>query len=239
MPALDGLSPTARAAWGQSFLAALPARAGDALLETAVEMRADSGHTIYRGLDGPGTPFLGLVTHGLVRVFVSSARGREVTIRHIKRGDVTGLPAAVAGGAPHGVQAVTRCGLLALPVRTLHALAGRDPMVAWAVSHELTKIILAVTEVLTDNVFNSISERVARTLLERARIVGGVLVVNASQQAIADEIGPVREVVARAIHQFRIEGLIDRRGQQIVLLDPGSLRRLVDQEAVIGRGDQA
>lgn len=108
-------------------------------------------------------------------------------------------------------------------------------MVAWALCHELTRIVLDVTEALADNVFNSISERVARALLERARLVDGVLVVHASQQQIADEIGSVREVVARAMRQFRLEGLIDRKEQGIVLLDAAALRRLVDQEALAGQ----
>lgn len=235
MPALDGLSPAAQAAWRVSFLAELPARAGESLLETAVELRAESGQIIYRQLHRPATPFLSLVTYGLIRVFVSSPRGREVTLRHIKRGDVAGLPAAVVGGVPHGIQAVTSCGPLGLSVRTLRALGNRDPVGAWALCHELTRIVLDVTEALADNVFNSISERVARALLERARLVDGVLVVHASQQQIADEIGSVREVVARAMRQFRIEGLIDRKEQGIVLLDAAALRRLVDQEALAGQ----
>lgn len=102
MPALDGLSPAAQAAWRVSFLAELPARAGESLLETAVELRAESGQIIYRQLHRPATPFLSLVTYGLIRVFVSSPRGREVTLRHIKRGDVAGRPAAVVGGYPTG-----------------------------------------------------------------------------------------------------------------------------------------
>lgn len=230
MSALDGLTPAAQAAWRESFFAHLPQRAGDALLQTAIEIDADSGQIIYRELDRPASPFLALVTFGLVRVFVSSARGREVTVRHLKRGDVTGLPAVVAEGAPQGVQAVTSCGLVCLQARTLRALGRSDPVVAWSLSCELTKIIFAVTDVLADNVFKSINERVARTLLGRARRVGDLLVVRASQQEIADEIGSVREVVARTIRQLRAEGVIDRIDQRIVLLDPASLRRLVDQE---------
>lgn len=230
MSALEQLSPAAQAAWRASSFAPLPEQAQDTLLETAIELEAESGQIIYRELHKSTSAFLALVTYGLVRVFVSSARGREVTIRHLKRGDITGIPAMVANGAPQGVEAVTKCGLVAFQVRALRTLARNDPAVAWTLCQELTKIVLEVTDVLAETAFKSINERVARTLLERARPDGGTLSVEVSQQEIADEIGSVREVVSRALRQLRTEGLVDRKDNRIVLLDPVSLSRLVDQE---------
>jgi DNA-binding GntR family transcriptional regulator len=56
------------------------------------------------------------------------------------------------------------------------------------------------------------------------------LVVRISQQEIADSIGSVREVVARALGQLRSAGLIERRGQRTILCNPGALALLAREE---------
>jgi CRP-like cAMP-binding protein len=228
---MSPLSAVSQQAWDESFLAELPPHAVEALLDTAVEIEVAAGQLIYRELVHPTGAIVALIAQGLARVYVTSPRGREVTIRYARTGDVVGLPAVVAGGAPTGVQAVTSCRVVQMQVRTLRHLASTDPTVAWAVCRKLTSIVFEVIDVLADNVFKSVNERVARALLELAREEGGVLVVRASQQELADEIGSVREVVARAIRQLRDAGVVDRKEQRIILRDAEALRRLVAQES--------
>lgn len=231
VPDLGALSERGREAWKLSFLGRISPPASEVLLQAAFEFEVDPGQIVHREARRPPTPVLMLVTYGLLRVFISSPHGREVTVRHVRRGQVTGLPGVVAEGTPHGVQAVTRCGLVSLPARIMHRLIRSDLTVASIVCEELTAITFDVTDHLAARVFGTINERVAAALLELAREEGDRLVVRANQQHIADAIGSVREVVARALRHLRDEGVIDRLETQIILTDPDALRRIADQGA--------
>jgi CRP/FNR family cyclic AMP-dependent transcriptional regulator len=234
MSAIPALSAASLAAWRQSFLSSLPSPASDALLETAIELDAVAGQVLQPESDLPTTRLIGFVSTGVVRSYISSARGREVTIRHAKHGDVLGLPGLIGQRAPAAIQAVTDCRVVRLSVTTMLRLARTDPDVAWSVSREITQIMFGVQDMLADNVFKSVGERVAAALLEFAREQEGLLVVRISQQEIADSIGSVREVVARALGQLRSAGLIERRGQRTIICNPDALALLAREEAPAG-----
>ena len=50
-------------------------------------------------------------------------------------------------------------------------------------------------------------------------LVGGRLVAQISQQELADAVGSVREVVARALRDFRAAGMVATTGDSVVILD--------------------
>lgn len=233
---LGQMSHAAAAAWQESFLGRLPQRAASLLAASAIEIEADEGQEVRRSvLTAPSMPML--VAEGLVRVFVSSPQEREVTVRYVREGAVIGLSAALAGGARHGVQAVTPARLVVLQSGTLRHLAQREPGVAWVLCQELRDTVLEITDHLATNVFQSVIERVAGTLFELAEETeGGDLVVRANQKQVADAVGSVREVVARALRQLAAAGLIERVGTETRITDPAALERLasfgVDSDSV-------
>lgn len=226
MTVADWLSPASLRAWECCFLSDLPRGPRDALLETAIELDAVAGQVLQPESDRPATQLLGFVTSGVVRSYVSSARGRELTVRYAQQGDILGLPGVVGARAPAGIQAVTDSRVVRLSAPALVRLAQSEPAVAWAISREITEIMFGVQEMLVDNVFKSVGERVAVALLEFARPRDGRLVAEVSQQEIADSIGSVREVVGRALGQLRSAGLIERAGTSLVLPDPAALALL-------------
>jgi CRP-like cAMP-binding protein len=223
---LAHLSEDGRIAWKDSFLGKLPESAAATLASTAIEIETGAGQVVRRDtLSAPALPML--VATGLVRVFASSEQGREVTIRYVRSGTVIGLSGALAGGSRHGVQAVTASRLVALQAGTLRHLAQRDTRVGWLLCEELRDTVLEITDHLSTNVFQSVIERVALTLLELSRQrEDGRFVVEANQQQIADSVGSVREVVSRALRQLRDAGLIERRQSEIVLPDREAIERL-------------
>ena len=91
-------------ALARSFLAGLPP-------ELVVRLRAEGervdypvGTIAYRAGDDPQAP--GLVVRGLVRVFLSSSGGRQVTVRYARPGDVLGIAVLVGGPTKTSVQMV-------------------------------------------------------------------------------------------------------------------------------------
>ena len=172
--------------------------------------RADypAGTTVYRAGDDPRAA---LVVRGLIRVYLSSPGGRQVTVRYARPGDVLGIAVLVGGPADTSVQAVEPSSVFRISARTLTEAARRDPRVSWAIAEELNRRLYEVLEQTAVNAFGSVRQRVAAHLLDLAsdrQRPGGRLVAHVSQQELADAAGSVREVVARALRDLRAAGIV-------------------------------
>jgi CRP-like cAMP-binding protein len=233
----DGTTPVnlhsekALEAWNNSLLGSMmaPAMAAE-LLDHSRELHAEAGEVLRTDLSG-GDPLLLVVVDGLLRIYTASSEGRQVTVRYVGAGEVAGLPTVLGPGvmkkALHlTIQAVTDAELLRLPAERFHSLLARHPEMAPPMFEELTRSLLHSYELLVENVFMPVRFRVARHLLDLATRVDGELVVNASQQSIANSIASVREVVSRVIAQMKAEGLIDRIPKGYVILEPAELHRI-------------
>lgn len=222
----DSLPASVREAWTGSFLGELPQRPTEQLLQGAVPDQVARGEIVYRGSEHEQTATVALVVDGLLRIYISSPEGRQVTLRYMSAPDVMGMPALLLGrNASQDVQALTDCQLLRLDTRQFRALAQKDSTVSWIVAKEFAGRFYDGLDLLAENVFFSVRARVARHLLDLATREDRQLVVHASQQEVADAIGSVREVVSRALKELRNEGLIERVENAIVLVDPAGLHR--------------
>lgn len=200
------------------------------MLAEAFEVDLPAGGVIYRGVLHRETVVLALVVEGLLRVYMTSPEGRQVTIRYVTTSDVLGVPIVIGRGGPVDVQALTDCVLLRLSPERFRNLVGADPAVGLQVARELSRRVFQTSELLAQNVFFSVQRRVAHHLLDLAQREGDQLVVPAKQQDIADAIGTVREVVARALKRLRELGLIATCNGAIVLVDPSELHRVAQGE---------
>jgi CRP/FNR family cyclic AMP-dependent transcriptional regulator len=228
--ASSGVPAHIQEAWFRSFLSEASREDRSELLASSWEAAVGPGEEIQRELFRPGPPHLILVISGVVRIYRTSGAGRRVTLRLARAGDVVGTPSVVANSAPAGVQAVSRGRVLHLSVETFRYVAKRNSALSWAMSTEISRSLFAIQERMVHNVFASVGARVARHLLDVAEPAGEKLVVSATQQDIADAIGSVREVVGRTIASFRDQGLVNRSGNCIVVLDPVRLGDVVSDE---------
>lgn len=205
----------------RGFLAALPKEVADRLLSGAIRITVPAGAIVYREQESPRVI---LVTGGLLRVFLRSADGRQVTVRYARRGDVAGLALVVGGPGPTSIQAMTSASVAALRVETLRSLLGSDPRVGRVCAEELTRQLYRALEGLSEQAFFSVRQRIVHHLLDLASMAEGPHpLVRASQQELADAVGSVREVVSRTLHRLRDEGLIETSRDEVVLLDPVTL----------------
>ena len=215
----------------RGFLSTLPGRAGWALVGRAIRIDVPAGAVVYRNDE---TPRLIIVVTGLLRVFLSSFDGRQVTVRYVRSGDVAGLALVVGGPGPMNIQAMTAASVLSLRVDDLRQLLATDPAVARACAEELTRQLYRVLQDLSDQSFLTVRQRLARRLLDLAALDEGLdLVVHASQQDLADAIGSVREVVTRTLGEMRSDGLIDTARDEIALLDPLELASEIAPEGAV------
>jgi CRP/FNR family transcriptional regulator len=199
------------------FLARLPQRAAEALLGEAVRLDLPPGAVIYRDDEAPRVI---VVIAGVLRLFMGDPDGRQVTVLYAHPGDVLGLALTLGGPAPISIQAVSTTSVVALRVDSLRAMVAADPVVARTCAEELSRELYRAFDEVAANAFRTVHQRVARHLLDLATPDEGKLVARVSQQEVADAVGSVREVVARALHDLREMGLIETSRDKIIVLDP-------------------
>jgi CRP/FNR family transcriptional regulator, cyclic AMP receptor protein len=206
-----------------SFLGKLPPEVVAALVEAGELTDYPAGSTIYREGSSPRTM---LVIRGLLRVYMASAEGRQVTVRYARACDVLGIAVLVGGPADVGVQTLAESSLFRIDSRTLTAAAHRDARVSWALAEELNRRLYESLQQTAINAFGSVRQRVAAHLLDLASAQqrpGGGLVACVSQQELADAVGSVREVVARVLRDFRLDRLVLTAPDSVHILDPAAL----------------
>ena len=181
---------------------------------------------MYRAGDDPRAA---LVVRGLIRVFLSSPEGRQVTVRYARPGDALGIASVVGGPAATNVRTVEPSSVFRISAHVLTAAARQDPRVSWGIAEELNRRLYDVLEQTAVNAFGSVRQRVAVHLLDLAsdaQLPHGRLEVLVSQQDLADAAGSVREVVARALRDLRIEGIVATKADRVLILDPARLHQL-------------
>jgi len=206
-----------------SFLGGLPLELVGELLSAGVRTDHPAGATIYRQGEAPRTF---LVVHGLLRVYMSSPDGRQVTVRYARGCDVLGVAVLVGGPADVGVQTLARSSLYRLDAAALATAARRDGRVGWALAEELNRRLYENLRQTAVNAFGTVRQRVALHVLDLASAQlsgGGELVASVSQQELAEAVGSVREVVARVLRDLRRAGLVATGPGGVRVLDPAGL----------------
>jgi CRP-like cAMP-binding protein len=238
---LDDFSPSVASAWAGSFMAAFPEHVRQALLAEARESIVEADQVFYRGARHAETAILALIVDGLARTFIETHDGRRVTIRYAFPGDVVGAPAVVMAGlgddnslqrwrlfgghSVHG-EALRDTLILKLPLDRFLRFAQSEVSVAFPLAVSLAYRIVEAEQILADGLFTSVRARVARHLMDLAVWRDGSLVVIERHQEIAEAIGSVREVVSRTLVGLRQEGVVERRGNETVLVDPSALHAI-------------
>jgi len=213
------------AAFAQSRLASLSEGLLEQIAEGAVPVDVRAGGTVHEPEDGPVAD---LVLGGLLRMYMPSREGRQVTLRYGRRGALLGIATLFSPLPVYLVQqAVIPSRVLMMRHATLRRLAETEVSVAIALLHETSDRVQEFIGIAGGNVFASVRQRVMAHLLEMARVRDDAdldLVAAVGQQQIADATGTVREVVVRVLRDLRNEGLVRTSRDGIVLLDPGRLQ---------------
>jgi CRP/FNR family transcriptional regulator len=210
---------------GCSSLARLSSAAIEGLTDGAVLRTVAAGTTTHRQGD---RPFLHLVVDGLMRAYIAVPDGRTMTIRYCRRGALMGTGTLFNDSGPRArgaVSALVESRILALDAATVRTCADRDVEVARALLAEASARVAEYINELEASALASVRQRLARHLLDLAadHQHGPLLIATTSQQALADAVGSVREVVVRILHDLRDEGAVRTGRGKVELLDPARL----------------
>jgi CRP/FNR family transcriptional regulator, cyclic AMP receptor protein len=170
-----------------------------------------------------------VVVDGLIRTYLRSANGRQLTVRYSRNGALLGVPSLFSAVAPGiAVQALTDSRVLMLRPATVRQLARTDIVLANVLLDELGERANAYMEALAATTLSSVRQNLVRHLLDVAAESGGglPLVAQLTHQELAGHVGTVREVVGRILRELREQGLVSTGRDEITLLDPVQLHAL-------------
>lgn len=161
---------------------------------------------------GQGCEALLLVARGGIRVYKQAPSGREILLYRVSRGEtcVLGTTCMLRQSSyPAEAFALAGTEALALPAGLFRDLFERESSVRRFVldlyAVRLEELMLLIEEIA----FRKMDERLAAFLLRESELSPGAFSpVCMTHEELATELGTVREVVSRLLHQFAEEGSV-------------------------------
>lgn len=201
------------------------------LMQRAVPRHYSAGEIVF----SEGEPCSGLyvVESGHVRIFKSSSGGRE----HVLSVDgpsssIAELPVFDGGNYPASVAAIDDATLLFISKQDFQALCLAHPQVALKVLRVVGARLRRLVGIIEELSFTTVRHRLASFLLRLARKEGerkgeGIeILLPASNQEFAAQIGTVRELVSRNLSRLQTEGILEVDGRSVLIRD---LKALEDE----------
>ncbi len=209
-PALNDLPAPLSAALQSQDMPRLAVNTGTVLFEQAAPCR--------------GFP---LVLGGEVRVARGSATGRSLELYRVGPGEMCVVSASCLFGSmplsAHGVATAPTQLMLLSPAGFVQALA-HEPFrrYVFGVFADRLADLMGLAEAVA---FQRLDQRLAASLL------GHGPMVQATHQALADELGTVREIVTRLLKRFERAGWVAIGRERIELRDAAALRAVAAGDA--------
>ncbi len=206
-------------------LAALPPALHDTVLtQQTMWLEVPAGSTVFEE-QSPCQGFP-LLLAGEVRVARGSAQGRSLELYRVGPGELCVVSASCLFGqqllSAHGeTTAPTR--LAVLSPAALDACCAHEPFrrFVFGVFADRLADLMELAEAVA---FQRLDRRLAAALLGHGEVL------QTSHQALADELGTVREMVTRLLRRFERAGWLALGRERIELKDAAALRRLAAGE---------
>lgn len=170
-----------------------------------------------------------LVLSGKVKTIRMSEDGRELLTGIYGKDDYFGIPALLLR-EPYAetAEALEDTSICQLPKETVEDLINKYPDVARQFIQILSNNLLEKEEQLLQLAYYSVRKRMAEVLIRliRQEKDNDQLTLRISRDNLAAMAGMATETVSRILSDFNDEGLIERKGSQIIILDQSRLTKL-------------
>jgi len=217
----NGLSPiAAQIAAAFPTLAAAPARTLERIARTSLHRKVPAGTVMFseRSPCG-GFPF---VLAGTIRVLQRYPNGRELQLYRVKPGESCLLSGScLLGSVDYDATGIaeTDVELLILPPSEFHALIAEDETFRRHVFALFGERLSALMQVVEAVAYQKLDQRLAALLV--GRTTDGD--IHATHQALADDLGSVREIVSRLLRNFEDRGWVELGRERVRIVDRAAL----------------
>ena len=217
------------------FLQSIPYFSGlgpaelDSVRNLVFEKTAERGELIL--LEGEPAEALYFVASGVVKVFKTSADGKEQILYLVRPGEsFNDVPVFDGGPNLASAQAMGPVVLYGIRKSDLEVLLREHPQVALNANQVLSHRVRHLVSLVEDLSFRHVTGRVAKILLEHAGDGTGPR-PRLTQQEMAAMAGTAREMIGRSLKTLEEEGVIRLDRHRIVITDKEALREMAGAAA--------
>lgn len=177
--------------------------------------------------DGDQPQGLYLVLQGSIKTIKLADDGRELMTGLYKPDDYLGVAALLANeNYSETAEAAEDASVCLLPKDSVLALVNRYPDVSNQFIKILSNNVREKEEQLIELAYHSVRKRLAQTLVRLCKVSADVTQFKISRDELAAMAGIATETVSRTLTDFKEEGLIEKKGNQINILDINRLTKM-------------
>ncbi len=196
----------------------------DSLKGLLFETTAERGRFIV--LESEPADALYFVVSGVVKVFKTSADGREQILQIVRPGEsFNDAPVFDGGPNPASAQAMGPVVLYGIKNSDMGVILRTHPQVALNVIHVLSRKLRHLVSLVEDLSFKHVTARLAKILLEYAGDGAGPAKPRLTQQEMAAMAGTAREMIGRSLKELEDEKIIRLEHHRIVVTDKEALKK--------------
>ena len=176
--------------------------------------------------EGDSADTLFFVVEGVVKVFKTSAEGKEQIFQIILPGEsFNDVPVFTGGPNLASAEAMSNVIICAIKKSDMEKIIREYPQVATNVIRILSGRVTQLVSLVEDLSFRNVTGRVAKVLLEYAGN-GSDVKPRLTQQEMAAMIGTAREMVGRSLKTLEEEGSIRMEHNRVVITNQETLMAL-------------
>jgi CRP/FNR family transcriptional regulator, cyclic AMP receptor protein len=211
-----------------SYFSGLSVAELEAIKQSFFEKTVQRGEMIF--LEGEPADILFFLISGIVKLFKTSAQGKEQIISLARPNEVLNDISIFDNGPnPMSAQAMSTVTLYGIKKDRLEVILRQHPQVSSRIIQVLATRTRQLISLVEDLSFKHVIGRVAKILLEHTGD-GASPNQRLTQQEMAAMAGTAREVVARSLKAMEERGLIRLERHRIVISDKNALQEMINQE---------
>jgi CRP-like cAMP-binding protein len=198
----------------------------ESIRELIFEKTADRAEMVL--LEGESAANLYFVASGVVKVFKTSAEGKEQILSIVRPGEsLNDVSIFNDGPNPISAQAMGPVLLYGIKKNDMEAILRDNPQIALNAIKVLARRVRHLISLVEDLSFKHVIGRVAKILFEHA---GGETGrgPRLTQQEMAAMAGTAREVVGRSLKTLEEEGVIKFDRHRIIITDKEALQKVME-----------
>ncbi|MBK8016628.1 MAG: Crp/Fnr family transcriptional regulator [Betaproteobacteria bacterium] len=202
-------------------LESVPEERLDRLLEEGSIVQVKAGTVLFD--DKSPCQAFPMLVEGTIRVSKVGANGRELQLYRVVPGESCILTTScLLGKVQYNARGVAETDVVAvaLPQPVFGRLISDQEPFRNYVFSLFSERIAELMQLVEAVAFQRLDQRLAALLLGKGKVV------HTTHQALADELGSVREIVSRLLKTFAEQGLVSLSRENIEIVDAGGLRRI-------------